>query len=193
MRITMKSARGSQRPTKPLARPKARLLYRPRGRCAPASGRGRPRRVPRRSRCGSLATLPEVAFRAPPLTPAPTGERLHSMASKGRHHSAVVTGRDLSPQVAVRAGDAPLGRIPLHPPQPGLASTQPRRRGRHAVTGRCKMCIRAHGVLRPPCARISCPAGPPPPSLRNACCVPTPDDWRRLFFAMRLCTISELP
>ena len=118
---------------------------RPFGRCVPAGMRGRPRRVPRRSRCGSLATLPRVAFRTPPLTPAPDGERLHSMAPRGRHHSAVVTGRGLSPRVAVRTGDAPLGRVP---PRARLSRGSPRRnlvgRGRHAVAGRCKMCIRAY-------------------------------------------------
>ena len=102
---------------------------RPCGRCVPAGMRGRPRRVPRRSRCGSLATLPGVAFRTPPLTPTSVGERLHSMAPRGRHHSAVVTGRGLSPRVAVRMGDAPQGRVPLRAAQPGLTSTQPRRAG----------------------------------------------------------------
>lgn len=72
---------------------------------------------------------PGVAFRTPPLTPAPDGERLHSMAPRGRHHSAVVTGRGLSPRVAVRTGDAPQGRVPLRAAQPGLTSTQPRRAG----------------------------------------------------------------
>lgn len=102
---------------------------RPCGRCVPAGMRGRPRRVPRRSRCGSLATLPGVAFRTPPLTSTSVGERLHSMAPRGRHHSAVVTGRGLSPRVAVRTGDAPQGRVPLRAAQPGLTSTQPRRAG----------------------------------------------------------------
>lgn len=124
---------------------------RPFGRCVPAGMRGRPRRVPRRSRCGSLATLPRVAFRTPPLTPAPDGERLHSMAPRGRHHSAVVTGRGLSPRVAVRTGDAPRGRVPLRAAQPGLTSTQPRRAG---PTCGCRSmqdvypCV--HGVLQPP-------------------------------------------
>ena len=125
---------------------------RPFGRCVPAGMRGRPRRVPRRSRCGSLATLPRVAFRTPSLTPAPDGERLHSMAPRGRHHSAVVTGRGLSPRVAVRTGDAPQGRVPLRAAQPGLTSTQPRRAG---PTCGCRSmqdvypCV--HGVFRPPC------------------------------------------
>lgn len=67
----------------------------------PAYGRD-PRDAQRRSRCGSLATLPRVAFRPPPLTPALPGERLRSMASRSRHRSAVVAGRGLSRRVAKR-------------------------------------------------------------------------------------------
>lgn len=67
----------------------------------PACGRD-PRDARRRSRCGSLATLPRVAFRPPPLTPAPPAERLRSMASGSRHRSAVVAGRGLSRRVAER-------------------------------------------------------------------------------------------
>lgn len=71
---------------------------------------------------------------------------------RGRHHSAVVTGRGLSPRVAVRTGDAPQGRVPLRAAQPGLTSTQPRRAG---PTCGCRSmqdvypCV--HGVFRPPC------------------------------------------
>lgn len=153
---------------------------RPFGRCVPAGMRGRPRRVPRRSRCGSLATLPRVAFRTPPLTPAPDGERLHSMAPRGRHHSAVVTGRGLSPRVAVRTGDAPLGRVPLRAAQPGLTSTQPRRTG---PTCGCRSmqdvysCVRA--VLRPPRTHEYLALRGRPPGLRDACCVPVPGDEKR--------------
>ena len=123
---------------------------RPSGRCVPAGMRGRPRRVPRRSRCGSLATLPRVAFRTPPLTPAPDGERLHSMAPRGRHHSAVVTGRGLSPRVAARRKmlpgvASPCARLSRGSPRRSLVG-----RGRHAVAGRCKMCIRAY---TPSCGR----------------------------------------
>lgn len=67
----------------------------------PAYGRD-PRDARRRSRCGSLATLPRVAFRPPPLTPAQPAERLRSMASRSRHRSAVVAGRGLSRRVAER-------------------------------------------------------------------------------------------
>lgn len=67
----------------------------------PAHGRA-PRDARRRSRCGSLQRAPWVAFRPPPLTPAPPAERLRSMASGSRHRSAVVAGRGLSRRVAKR-------------------------------------------------------------------------------------------
>lgn len=67
----------------------------------PAHGRA-PRDARRRSRCGSLQRSPWVAFRPPPLTPAPPAERLRSMASGSRHRSAVVAGRGLSRRVAER-------------------------------------------------------------------------------------------
>lgn len=67
----------------------------------PAHGRA-PRDARRRSRCGSLQRSPWVAFRPPPLTPAPPAERLRSMASGSRHRSAVVAGRGLSRLVAKR-------------------------------------------------------------------------------------------
>lgn len=67
----------------------------------PAHGRA-PRDARRRSRCGSLQRSPWVAFRPPPLTPAPPAERLRSMASGSRHRSAVVAGRGLSRRVAKR-------------------------------------------------------------------------------------------
>ena len=153
---------------------------RPSGRCVPAGMRGRPRRVPRRSRCGSLATLPGVAFRTPPFTPTPDGERLHSMAPRGRHHSAVVTGRGLSPRVAVRTGDASPGRVPLRAAQPGLTSTQPRRAG---PTCGCRsmqdvyLCVR--GDLQPPRTHRYLALRGRPPGLRDACCVPVPGDEKR--------------
>lgn len=67
----------------------------------PAHGRA-PRDARRRSRCGSLQRSPWVAFRPPPLTPAPPAERLRSMASGSRHRFAVVAGRGLSRRVAKR-------------------------------------------------------------------------------------------
>ena len=167
---------------------------RPFGRCVPAGMRGRPRRVSRRSRCGSLATLPRVAFRTPPLTPAPDGERLHSMAPRGRHHSAVVTGRGLSPRVAVRTGDAPQGRVPLRAAQPGLTSTQPRRAG---PTCGCRSmqdvysCVRA--VLWPPRTHeYLALRGGRPPGLRDACCVPVPGDEKRGICPSSRCALGVI-
>lgn len=86
----------------------------------PAYGRD-PRDAQRRSRCGSLATLPRVAFRPPPLTPAPPAERLCSMASRSRHRSAVVAGRGLSRRVAERRrATLPMGRVSSASAQPAL-------------------------------------------------------------------------
>lgn len=86
----------------------------------PAYGRG-PRDAWRRSRCGSLATFPRVAFRPPPLTPAQPAERLRSMASRSRHRSAVVAGRGLSRRVAERRrATLPMGRVSSASAQPSL-------------------------------------------------------------------------
>lgn len=86
----------------------------------PAYGRD-PRDAQRRSRCGSLATLPRVAFRPPTLTPAPPAERLRSMASRSRHRSAVVAGRGLSRRVAERRrATLPMGRVSSASAQPAL-------------------------------------------------------------------------
>ena len=86
----------------------------------PTYGRD-PRDARRRSRCGSLATLPRVAFRPPPLTPVPPAERLRSMASSSRHRSAVVAGRGLSRRVAEhRRATFPMGRVSSASAQPSL-------------------------------------------------------------------------
>ena len=75
----------------------------------------------RRSRCASLATLPRVAFRPPPLTPAPPAERLRSMASRSRHRSAVVAERGLSRRVTERhRATLPMGRVSSASAQPAL-------------------------------------------------------------------------
>lgn len=75
----------------------------------------------RRSRCASLATLPRVAFRSPPLTPAPPAERLRSMASRSRHRSAVVAERGLSRRVTERhRATLPMGRVSSASAQPAL-------------------------------------------------------------------------
>ena len=86
----------------------------------PAHGRA-PRDARRRSRCGSLQRSPWVAFRPPPLTPAPPAERLRSMASGSRHRSAVVAGRGLSRRVAERRrATLPMGRVSSASAQPAL-------------------------------------------------------------------------
>ena len=92
---------------------------RPRGRWVPLMDGARD--AWRRSRCGSLATLPRAAFRPPPLTPAPLAERLRSMASISRHRSAVVAGRGLSRWVAERRrATLPIDRVFLASAQPAL-------------------------------------------------------------------------
>lgn len=64
---------------------------------------------------------PWVAFRPPPLTPAPPAERLRSMASRSRHRSAVVAGRGLSRRVAERRrATLPMGRVSSASAQPSL-------------------------------------------------------------------------
>lgn len=83
------------------------LAGRPCGRWVPLMG-GTPA-THRRSRCASLATLPKVAFRPPPLTPAPPAERLRSMASRGRHRSAVRRTGPLAPGRRAPSCDAPHG------------------------------------------------------------------------------------
>lgn len=142
----------------------------------PAYGRG-PRDAWRRSRCGSLATLPRVVFRPPPLTPAQPAERLRSMASRSRHRSAVVAGLGLSRWVAERR------RTTL----PRVAS--PRRRLNRRSPARCSRClgqparsVQARYGFR--CTESSCPpaagrrTAPRPLSPkdkrrgRDACCVP---------------------
>lgn len=95
------------------------LAGRPCGRWVPLMG-GTPA-THRRSRCASLATLPRVAFRPPPLTPAPPAERLRSMASRSRHRSAVVAERGLSRRVTERhRATLPMGRVSSASAQPAL-------------------------------------------------------------------------
>ncbi len=137
----------------------------------PAYGRD-PRDARRRSRCGSLATLPRVAFRPPPLTPAPPGERLRSMASRSRHRSAVVAGLGLSRRVAERRR-ATLPRV-----------ASPRRRLNRRSPARARVAL---GNRLAPCRQdmdsvarnhlAACGGGEPLLSRsrqkgRNACCVP---------------------
>ncbi len=117
----------------------------------PAFGRD-PRDAWRRSRCGSLATLPRVAFRPPPLTPAPPAERLRSMASRSRHRSAVVAGRGLSRRVAERRR-ATLPRVAS--PRRRLNRRSPARARVASATSSLragKIWIPLHGIILPPAA-----------------------------------------
>ena len=137
----------------------------------PAYGRD-PRDARRRSRCGSLATLPRVAFRPPPLTPAPPGERLRSMASRSRHRSAVVAGRGLSRRVAERRRTTlPMGRVSSATAQPSLTCPGSRCLGNRFAPCRQDMDSVARNHL------AACGGGEPLRSRsrqkgRDACCVP---------------------
>lgn len=137
----------------------------------PAYGRD-PRDARRRSRFGSLATLPRVAFRLPPLTPAPPAERLRSMASKSRHRSAVVAGRGLSLRVVERRrATLPMGRVSLASTQPSLTCLGSRCLGNRLVPCRQDMDSVARNHL------AACGGGEPLRSRsrqkgRDACCVP---------------------
>ena len=138
----------------------------------PAYGRD-PRDAQRRSRCGSLATLPRVAFRPPTLTPAPPAERLRSMASRSRHRSAVVAGRGLSRRVAERRR-ATLPRVAS--PRRRLNRRSPARARVASATGSLragKIWIPLHGIILPACGGT---ANRSEVALakrgRDACCVP---------------------
>lgn len=146
------------------------LAGRPCGRWAPLMG-GTPA-THRRSRCASLATLPRVAFRPPPLTPAPPAERLRSMASRSRHRSAVVAERGLSRRVTERHRAAlPMGRVSSASAQPALTCPGSRCLGNRLVPCRQDMDSVARNHL------AACGGGEPLLSRsrqkgRNACCVP---------------------
>lgn len=137
----------------------------------PAHGRA-PRDARRRSRCGSLQRSPWVAFRPPPLTPAPPAERLRSMASGSRHRSAVVAGRASragSPSAVVRRSPGScllgVGSAGAHPP--GLAlplASGSLRAG--------KIWIPLHGIILPPAAGANRSEVALAKRGRDACCVP---------------------
>ena len=116
----------------------------------PAYGRD-PRDARRRSRCGSLATLPRVAFRPPPLTPALPGERLRSMASE------VAIAPPWSPGGASRAGSpsAVVRRSPwVASPRRRLNRRSPARARVASATGSLragKIWIPLHGIILPAC------------------------------------------
>ena len=142
----------------------------------PAYGRD-PRDARRRSRCGSLATLPGVAFRPPPLTPAPPAERLRSMASRSRHRSAVVAGRGLSRRVAERRRTTlPMGRVSSASAQPPLTCPGSRCLGQPARSVQARYGFRCTESSCPPAAgRRTAPRSLSPKGKRrgrDACCVP---------------------
>lgn len=139
----------------------------------PAYGRD-PRDAQRRSRCGSLATLPRVAFRPPPLTPAPPAERLRSMASRSRHRSAVVAGRGLSRRVAERRrATLPMGRVSSASAQPALTCPGSRCLGQPARSVQARYGFRCTESSCPPAAgRRTAPRSLPPIISWDSCCVP---------------------
>lgn len=142
----------------------------------PAYGRD-PRDARRRSRCGSLATLPRVAFRPPPLTPAQPAERLRSMASRSRHRSAVVAGLGLSRRVAERRRTTlPMGRVSSASAQPALTCPVSRCLGQPARSVQARYGFRCTESSCPPAAgRRTAPRPLSPKGKRrgrDACCVP---------------------
>lgn len=142
----------------------------------PAYGRD-PRDAQRRSRCGSLATLPRVAFRPPTLTLAPPAERLRSMASRSRHRSAVVAGRGLSRRVAERRrATLPMGRVSSASAQPALTCPGSRCLGQPARSVQARYGFRCTESSCPPAAgRRTAPRSLSPKGKRrgrDACCVP---------------------
>lgn len=105
---------------------------------------------------GCIRWLPEVAI-IPPWSPA----------GASRPGSPCV--REMLPQVAF-----PCARLSQGSPRRNLVG-----RGRHAVAGRCKMCIRAYTASFGRRAHTDIlPCGARPPSLRDACCVPVPGDGK---------------
>ncbi len=131
----------------------------------------------RRSRCASLATLPRVAFRSPPLTPAPPAERLRSMASRSRHRSAVVAERGLSRRVTERhRATLPMGRVSSASAQPALTCPGSRCLGQLARSVQARYGFRCTESSCPPAAgRRTAPRSLSPKGKRrgrDACCVP---------------------
>ena len=106
---------------------------------------------------GCIRWLPEVAI-IPPWSPA----------GASRPGSPCV--REMLPRVA-----SPCARLSRGSPRRSLVG-----RGRHAVAGRCKMCIRAYTASFGRRVRTDIlPCGARPPSLRDACCAPAPGDEGR--------------
>lgn len=138
----------------------------------PAYGRD-PRDARRRSRCASLATLPRVAFRPPPLTPAPPAERLRSMDSRSRHRSAVVAERGLSRRVTERhRATLPMGRVSSVSAQPALTCPGSRCFGNWLAPCRQDMDSVARNHLAACGGGRTAPKSLPPIISWDACCVP---------------------
>lgn len=132
-----------------------------------------PRDAWRRSRCASLATLPRVAFRPPPLTPAPPAERLRSMASRSRHRSAVVAERGLSRRVTERhRATLPMGRVSSASAQPALTCPGSRCFGNWLAPCRQDMDSVARNHLAACGGGRTAPKSLPPIISWDACCVP---------------------
>lgn len=138
----------------------------------PAYGRD-PRDARRRSRCASLATLPRVAFRPPPLTPAPPAERLRSMAFRSRHRSAVVAERGLSRRVTERhRATLPMGRVSSASAQPAFTCPGSRCFGNWLAPCRQDMDSVARNHLAACGGGRTAPKSLPPIISWDACCVP---------------------
>lgn len=106
---------------------------------------------------GCIRWPPEVAI-IPPWSPA----------GASRPGSPCV--REMLSRVA-----SPCARLSRGSPRRSLVG-----RGRHAVAGRCKMCIRAYTASFGRRVRTDIlPCGARPPSLRDACCAPVPGDEGR--------------
>ena len=159
----------------------------------PAYGRD-PRDARRRSRCGSLATLPRVAFRPPPLTPAHPAEPQRSIASRSSQtgparRTAALDGFQKSPSLrrGRRAGplapgrrapscDAPQGRVSSASVQPALTCPGSRCLGQPARSVQARYGFRCTESSCPPAAgRRTAPRSLSPKGKRrgrDACCVP---------------------
>lgn len=142
----------------------------------PAYGRD-PRDARRRSRCGSLATLPRVAFRPPPLTPA---QARRTAALDGFQKSpSLRRGRRAGPLAPGRRApscDAPQGRVSSASVQPALTCPGSRCLGQPARSVQARYGFRCTESSCPPAAgRRTAPRSLSPKGKRrgrDACCVP---------------------
>lgn len=132
-----------------------------------------PRDAWRRSRYGFLQRSQGSRFRPPPLTPAPPAERLRSMASRGRHRSAVRRTGPLSRRVAEhRRATLPMGRVSSASAQPALTCPGSRCLGNRLAPCRQDMDSVARNHLAACGGGRTAPKSLPPIISRDACCVP---------------------